>query len=111
MDPWVANWLAGALEFAGRLKERRPLYETLRRLWPDNELVALNAIASAAWNGEWDWYDDLVAQPHTQTFDWAIYRAVIEATREMRSGTSGQGVLRHAKMSSPKRASFHSPLS
>ena len=77
MSPWAANWYANALDYAARFAEAHVVYDKLRTLWPDNELIARDAIGSAAAQGDWARFDELVAAVGQRGLDTSTLRRVI----------------------------------
>jgi TolB-like protein len=75
--PWAANWYAVTLEKAGRLEEARAMHEAFHRLWPENELVALDAMECAANGDQWDWYDQLQQDAEARGFSGVMYRSMV----------------------------------
>jgi adenylate cyclase len=69
MNPWVANWYANVMDYAGLSGEARALWNILHRQWPDNQLIAWNAIGIAAGHKDWDWFDTLVADAKAHHLD------------------------------------------
>ena len=69
MYPWVANWCANLLDYAGLIEEGRTLWNSLCAQWPDNELISWNVIAHAAARLDWTWFDELVAASKKYKFD------------------------------------------
>jgi adenylate cyclase len=84
MYPWAANWYGTLLHYAGRNEGRRVFWESLRALWPENELIAWGAICSAASYGDWGWFDDLVQATRDRRFDTPTLREAIGWGRAMR---------------------------
>jgi TolB-like protein len=83
--PWAANWYATLLaDFAGRNEEGCALWDRLRALWPDNELIAWNSIASAGAHGDWARWDDLVAAAGERKLDTPTLRVIIAYGRDRR---------------------------
>ncbi|HEY1930080.1 MAG TPA: hypothetical protein VGG92_21625, partial [Caulobacteraceae bacterium] len=60
MSVGAASWFASMLDAEGRYEESRPLWDRFRVLWPASDLVAWNAVASAASNADWLRFEDLV---------------------------------------------------
>ena len=52
INPWSANWYVNMLDYAGRFGDARAGYEKLCALWPDNDLIARDAILSASAHGD-----------------------------------------------------------
>jgi TolB-like protein len=69
MFPWVANWCANLLDYAGLIQEGSALWKNLCAQWPHNELISWNVIAHAAARLDWAWFDELVAASEEYYFD------------------------------------------
>jgi tetratricopeptide (TPR) repeat protein len=77
MSPWVANWCANLLDYAGLIEEGRALWNVLCAQWPDNELISCNAVGHAAGRFDWAWFDECVAAAKGE-FDTAWLRRSID---------------------------------
>ncbi len=84
MSPWVANWCANLLDYAGLIEEGRAFWNILCAQWPDNELISWNAIAHAAGRFDWAWFDELVAAAKGK-FDSAMLRRSIDCGLALRA--------------------------
>lgn len=82
--PWVANWYANMLGYAGRSEDANAMFANLCALWPDNELISWNAAASAMAWGDWPRFDTLVAAARERGFDGPSLRRVIATGSEQR---------------------------
>jgi TolB-like protein len=87
--PWVANWYANMLDYAGRFAEAGAVYETAGALWPDNELIARDANLSAAAHGDWAWFDALVALVRERKLDTPTLNRAITNGRALREPEPG----------------------
>ncbi|MGH6878336.1 MAG: winged helix-turn-helix domain-containing tetratricopeptide repeat protein, partial [Rhizomicrobium sp.] len=84
MSPWVANSYACILDYIGRNEEGQALWERLCARWPDNDLIAWNAIADAGVRGDWTCFDRLVAAAGKRGFDSTRLREVLAYCKELR---------------------------
>ena len=86
MYPWAANWYVCLMEdFADENEDEQGVrWERLRALWPDNELIAWGAIASAVAHGDWVRFDKWVAAAGERGLDTPILRSVISDGRGQR---------------------------
>jgi adenylate cyclase len=84
MYPWAANWCANMLDYAGRFEDARALYAKICAIWPDNALVAWNAILAAAAHRDWETFDALVAAAREQELSEANLRFAISYGRMLR---------------------------
>jgi TolB-like protein len=87
--PWAANWHAVTLEKGGRFGEARAMYEACRKLWPESELIAYDAIECAANGDEWDWYDELLQDGQARGFSSDTYRSMVSFTQAVRASDGG----------------------
>jgi TolB-like protein len=85
MYPWVANWCANLLDYAGLIEEGRALWKSLCARWPDNELISWNVIAHAAARLDWTWFDELVAAGEKYKFDSPTLRRSIGYGKALRA--------------------------
>ncbi len=85
MYPWVANWCANLLDYAGLIEEGRVLWNRLCAQWPENELISMSVIAHAAARLDWDWFDDLVAASEKYEFDSPMLRRSIGYGKALRA--------------------------
>jgi adenylate cyclase len=99
MDPSVACQYVNMLDFLGRRHETRPLWDAFRTLWPDSELVAWNATASAALYGDWDRFDSLVGALRQDGLYTAQVRQMVWFGRNLRNPepTSTQAAVNQAR--------------
>jgi hypothetical protein len=100
--PWAANWYAVTLEKAGRLEESRAMHEAFHRLWPENELIALDAMECAANGDQWDWYDQLQQDAEARGFSGVIYRRMVSFLDAVRA-SDGEGWLAAAQREFARR--------
>ncbi|HEV2364985.1 MAG TPA: TIR domain-containing protein [Caulobacteraceae bacterium] len=84
MYPWVANWYANMVAYAGHPEDASALFEQLRARWPDNILIAWNCIASGMAHGDWAWVDVLLAAVEARGLDSPTLRLVIDWSRAVR---------------------------
>jgi adenylate cyclase len=85
MSPWAANWYGNMLAFAGEKKLSQELFRTLSARWPDNALIAANAILVAACLGDWAWFDELVVVARERHLESATLHRCISTGQAMRS--------------------------
>lgn len=77
MSPWAANWYANTLALAGRQEDCHALFIRLCALWPDNELLARDALYCAIGLRDWTWFDELIAIVRNRKLDSPALRRVI----------------------------------
>jgi TolB-like protein len=98
-SPWTANWYASLLDYAGRAEEGLASLKTFCSRWPDNDLIAWNAVAGATFRSDWRWFDELVVSVRKKNLDGSMLREFIaygEALREPRPDVK-EAALRSAK--------------
>ena len=98
MYPWVANWYANMIVYAGRPEDARAAFDKFCALWPDNVLVAWNAMLSAGCQGDWARVDQLVEgagenELHTPTLlrVISVCGALRDPSPEVRAHTLKEG--------------------
>ena len=86
MYPWAACWYATLLDEYGAGPEEKcgALWRTFQARWPDNALVAWNAIGSAFSHRDWARVDELTAAAAEHGLDTPTLRAIIAGANALR---------------------------
>jgi TolB-like protein/Flp pilus assembly protein TadD len=84
MYPWVANWYANSLGYAGRMEECCALFKSLYERWPDNELIVSQCMYCAAALRDWKWFDTLEHATRDRNLDSPEFRRVISFGKVVR---------------------------
>ena len=88
MYPPAGSWYANLLDFAGRTEDSCALWDKLFALWPDNDLIAWNAIVAAANHGDWGRFDARVAGAGEGKLETPFLPVVISHGAALRDPTS-----------------------
>jgi adenylate cyclase len=87
MRPRVASWYGNMLDFAGRFEDARAFWKKACDIWPDNQVITLNAIYAAADHGDWGRFDELAAHVRERGLDTPTLRGSIAYGRQLRDPT------------------------
>jgi adenylate cyclase len=87
MRPRVANWYGNMLDIVGRFEDARAFWKKVCDLWPDNQVITLNAIYAAANHSDWGRFDELIAHVRERGLGTRTLRGSIAYGRQTRDPT------------------------